>query len=247
MFFKMSIKLAIALGNTGAEYAATRHNAGRISMVCLAKTAFEKTGSPVKFVSNKYCGAELAKIEIEGRQLILACAYGYMNESGVNLKNILKFLKLDISETAVMCDDINLEIGRAKISKGGSAGGHNGIKDIMERCGNDFVRVRIGVGGKVDKRMNLADHVLGKLSPEDISAIESVEIWECFKLLLTKGLEAAQNVMNRTKASEDNAKRHNHTAIPPKADTASIRPTSAHDILGKEVVDQNFNKQTSHE
>ena len=86
---------------------------------------------------------------------------------------------------------------RGKLSKGGSSGGHNGVTDIMEKCGNEFVRIRIGIGGKIDKRMDLADHVLGKIPPQDLKAIESVKIGECLDLLLSKGLDAAQNAMNR--------------------------------------------------
>ena len=94
-------------------------------------------------------------------------------------------------------DDITIGVGRMKLSRGGSSGGHNGVADIMEFCGNSFVRVRIGVGAKADKRMDLADHVLGKLSEADLAAISALPVRECFSLLLSKGLEAAQNEINR--------------------------------------------------
>ena len=187
----MSVKLAIGLGNSGAEYSGTRHNAGRI---VLAKFAREKGAA---FAHNKYCAAEVAKADVRSKELIIAFADGYMNLSGAALKRIMAFFKVKISEVAVAYDDISLEPGRMKLSKGGSSGGHNGVTDIMEKCGNEFVRIRIGIGGKIDKRMDLADHVLGKIPPEDLKAIESVKIGECLDLLLTKGLDAAQNAMNR--------------------------------------------------
>lgn len=187
----MSVKLAIGLGNSGAEYSGTRHNAGRI---VLAKFAREKGAV---FAYNKYYAAEVAKADVRSKGLVIAFADGYMNLSGAALKRIMAFFKVKISEVAVAYDDISLDPGRMKLSKGGSSGGHNGVTDIMEKCGNEFVRIRIGIGGKIDKRMDLADHVLGKIPPQDLKAIESVKIGECLDLLLSKGLDAAQNAMNR--------------------------------------------------
>lgn len=208
----MSIKLVIGLGNAGAQYERTRHNAGRIVLARLAGEISERSGNSVVFSSNKYCAAALAKCSIGSQELILACADGFMNNSGVNLKNILKFLKLDISETAVIYDDITLDVGRMKLSKGGSAGGHNGVLDIMEHCGNEFVRIRVGIGGKLDKRMDLADHVLGRLSQEDFEKVCGAKIFECVSLLVSKGLEAAQNVVNRT--SQEHLKKGSAKARP---------------------------------
>ena len=128
---------------------------------------------------------------------MLAFADGYMNLSGGNIKNILKFLKFNISEAAVVYDDITLDVGRMKLSLGGSAGGHNGVADIMEKCGNDFARIRIGIGAKPYKTMDLADYVLGKLDESDLSAIRALDVKECLSLMLAKGLEGAQNVVNR--------------------------------------------------
>ena len=146
---------------------------------------------------DKYANAYLAKGSIAGKPLAFAFAEGYMNESGRGLARILKRLKADISSVAVIYDDITIGVGRMKLSRGGSSGGHNGVADIMEFCGNSFVRVRIGVGAKADKRMDLADHVLGKLSEADLAAISALPVRECFSLLLSKGLEAAQNEINR--------------------------------------------------
>ena len=94
-----------------------------------------------------------------------------------------------------------------KLSKGGSSGGHNGVADIMDKCGNDFARMRIGIGSKPDKRMDLADYVLGRLSSEDIAALRRIKFAECLTLLASKGLAAAQNEINRreAKASEPKA------------------------------------------
>ncbi len=188
----MSVNLAVGLGNSEARYALTRHNAGALALERLAKSCGVEC---MRF--DKYANAYLAKGSIAGKPLAFAFAEGYMNESGRGLARILKRLKADISSVAVIYDDITIGVGRMKLSRGGSSGGHNGVADIMEFCGNSFVRVRIGVGAKADKRMDLADHVLGKLSEADLAAISALPVRECFSLLLSKGLEAAQNEINR--------------------------------------------------
>lgn len=188
----MSVNLAVGLGNSEARYALTRHNAGALALERLAKSCGVEC---MRF--DKYANAYLAKGSIAGKPLAFAFAEGYMNESGKGLARILKRLKADISSVAVIYDDITIGVGRMKLSRGGSSGGHNGVADIMEFCGNSFVRVRIGVGAKADKRMDLADHVLGKLSEADLAAISALPVRECFSLLLSKGLEAAQNEINR--------------------------------------------------
>lgn len=188
----MSVNLAVGLGNSEARYALTRHNAGALALERLAKSCGVEC---MRF--DKYANAYLAKGSIAGKPLAFAFAEGYMNESGRGLARILKRLKADICSVAVIYDDITIGVGRMKLSRGGSSGGHNGVADIMEFCGNSFVRVRIGVGAKADKRMDLADHVLGKLSEADLAAISALPVRECFSLLLSKGLEAAQNEINR--------------------------------------------------
>lgn len=188
----MSVNLAVGLGNSEARYSLTRHNAGALALERLAKSCGVEC---MRF--DKYANAYLAKGSIAGKPLAFAFAEGYMNESGRGLARILKRLKADISSVAVIYDDITIGVGRMKLSRGGSSGGHNGVADIMEFCGNSFVRVRIGVGAKADKRMDLADHVLGKLSEADLAAISALPVRECFSLLLSKGLEAAQNEINR--------------------------------------------------
>jgi len=187
----MSIKIAIGLGNSGAVYALTRHNAG----VIVLKEIADKFGAG--FSRNKYCNAQIAKCDIGGKPFILAFAEGYMNLSGENMKMILKFFKLDASEALVIHDDIGFEAGRMKISAGGSSGGHNGISDIIKNCGNEFVRLRIGIGAKTISGMDLADHVLGALSASDIAAIKALPAAECLKTAVEKGVEVAQNLYNR--------------------------------------------------
>ncbi|MBQ6534822.1 MAG: aminoacyl-tRNA hydrolase [Opitutales bacterium] len=187
----MSLKIAIGLGNSGEKYARTRHNAGVIALGELARAC------GAGFSRSKYCSAYLAKITLRSKPLVLAVADGYMNESGSGAAKILSFCGFDISEAAVLHDDINLEAGRIKLSRGGSPGGHNGVADIIDKCSNAFMRVRLGIGAKPDKRMDLADYVLGVLPDGDLQAIKSADVGGALGAILTSGFEAAQNVYNR--------------------------------------------------
>ncbi len=191
----MSVKIAMGLGNFGSEYDGTRHNAG----VLLLRKLAARCGA--EFSREKYCGAHIARAQMCGAGLVLAFSDSYMNLSGESLKKILRFFKAPLAECAVISDDITLEPGRLKLSRGGSSGGHNGLGDIIEKCGNDFIRIRVGVGAKPDKRMDLADYVLGRPSAEDAEKIASADIWGCMELLLTKGFEGAQNEVNRRAAA----------------------------------------------
>ncbi len=190
----MSLKLAIGLGNTGIEYAGTRHNVGAMVIEQIAR----EVGA--EFSYSKYCAARLAKIKVASTPVLLAVADGYMNLSGSGLAKILSFTKISIADVAVFYDDINLDAGRMKLSLGGSAGGHNGVADIMSKCGNAFARFRLGIGFKPDKRMDLADYVLGKLSEDDLAAIKLVDAKGALAIAVAKGFESAQNIYNRREA-----------------------------------------------
>ncbi len=188
----MSIKILFGLCNSGAQYVNTRHNAGAIVLERVA----DSYGA--QFVKNKFCGASLAKIGVGGSQTYLALCDGFMNESGVGVKKVMSFLKVSSSsEVAVVYDDITLPVGRFKVSVGGSSGGHNGVSDVMARIGNEFARIRIGIGAKPYKTMDLADYVLGKLPEDDVRAISSLDTDDCVDVLLTQGVEKAQNLFNR--------------------------------------------------
>ena len=131
----MSVNIVVGLGNSEPRYALTRHNAGAIVLENLAKSCGVDS---MRF--DKYANAYIGRGALCGRELTFVFAEGYMNESGVSLAKTLKYLKADISQVAVIYDDITLEAGRMKLSRGGSSGGHNGVADIMAHCGNTFAR-----------------------------------------------------------------------------------------------------------
>lgn len=190
----MSVSLAIGLGNMGSRYNGTRHNVG---MEAVARIAKLHGGS---FARNKYCAAWLAQADIAGRRVVFAAPEGYMNESGVNIANILRFLKLKIEDAAIFYDDITIDCGRFKLSLGGSSGGHNGVENVMAVCGNSFARLRLGIGGKPFKTMALSDYVLGGLAAGELASFDSMlpRLDAAFERLVSKGLAAAQNEFNGT-------------------------------------------------
>lgn len=154
------------LGNPTAKYEKTRHNVGFDVIDVLAK----KYNIKVTDSRNKaLCGTGL----IEGEKVMLVKPQTFMNLSGESIAAILNFYKLDAAtQLIVIYDDITLEPGRLRIRKKGSAGGHNGIKNIIARTGTqDFMRIRVGVGEKPEG-WDLADYVLSRFSKEERKAVE---------------------------------------------------------------------------
>lgn len=181
-----------ALGNPGAEYAATRHNAGWLVLEALA----EKLGAPWR-AEGRY-PALVAKVEVGGNPVHLVKPLVFMNETGKPLAAFLRFHRIEPSLCAVLHDDIAFEPGILRLTVGGSDGGHNGIRSCIEHLGTEFIRARVGIGPKRHPQQDLADHVLGRLPPEDLAALERAypDFNHGLQTLLSHGLAAAQNLTN---------------------------------------------------
>jgi PTH1 family peptidyl-tRNA hydrolase len=181
-----------ALGNPGAEYAATRHNAGWLVLEALA----EKLGAPWR-AEGRY-PALVAKVEVGGNPVYLVKPLVFMNETGKPLAAFLRFHRIEPSLCAVLHDDIAFEPGILRLTVGGSDGGHNGIRSCIEHLGAEFIRARVGIGPKRHPQQDLADHVLGRLPPEDLAALERAfpDFNHGLQTLLSLGLAAAQNLTN---------------------------------------------------
>lgn len=185
------MKLVVGLGNPGKKYQGTRHNVGFDVLACLAGRC--AIGRPkAKF------NAEVAETTIKNQKTILLSPLTFMNLSGQSVRAAVDFYKLPLTEVLVICDDINLEVARLRLRPTGSAGGQNGLKDIINRLGSqDFGRLRIGVG-RPPPRWDAADFVLGKFSAEDAVEIEravgraadAVETW------VENGIQSAMNQFN---------------------------------------------------
>lgn len=151
----------VGLGNPEKKYEGTRHNIGFAVIDALA----DKYNISIKDKKHKaLCGTGV----IEGVKVMLVKPLTYMNLSGDSVADVMNFYKLDPEEDMIVVyDDISLAPGNIRVRKKGSAGGHNGIKSIIARCGTqNFMRVRVGVGEKPEG-WDLADHVLGHFSDED--------------------------------------------------------------------------------
>ncbi len=149
------------LGNPTREYAGTRHNVGYEVVKILA----DRFDIATDFIKHKaVCG----KGSIEGMRVMLAMPQTYMNLSGDSVRELADYYKIDVStELIVIYDDIDLPPGKIRIRKAGSAGGHNGMKNIISRLGTEeFIRVRVGVGEK-PKGYDLADYVSGHFTKEE--------------------------------------------------------------------------------
>ncbi|HFE9686573.1 TPA: aminoacyl-tRNA hydrolase [Clostridium perfringens] len=157
--------LIVGLGNPGKQYEKTRHNIG-FDVIDYMANKYNIDVNREKFKG--ICGEGF----IENKKVILLKPLTYMNLSGESIRELANFYKLEDDEIIVVYDDISLDIGRLRIREKGSAGGHNGIKSIIQNLGGDkFPRVKVGVGQPKD---NLVNHVLGKFSKEDREHIEKV-------------------------------------------------------------------------
>ena len=181
--------LVVGLGNPGREYEATRHNMGFDTIDHLVEDYNVPQGG-VKF------NAMYGKTMIGGEKVILMKPLSFMNLSG----GPANYFKIDPeTELIVIYDDIDLEPGQLRIRKQGSAGGHNGIKDIIRQLGTEkFLRIKVGVGAK-PKGWDLADHVLGRFSTEDRKLVdEAIEkAAKAVDIMISQGVDAAMNEYNR--------------------------------------------------
>ncbi len=182
----------VGLGNPGKEYDKTRHNVGFDVLDFIA----EKYNIDIN--RTKFKGV-VGEGFIEGRKVVLLKPSTYMNLSGESVRELLDFYKLSPEEIVIIYDDISLEVGRLRIRGKGSAGGHNGIKSIIAHCGDEFPRVKVGVG---QPDHNLVNHVLGRFTKEDrILVDKSIEAAASAAIVvISKGLDEAMNEYNSFKA-----------------------------------------------
>ena len=195
---RMKMVIIAGLGNPTKEYENTRHNIGFMAIDALA----DKYNIHVMDCKHK---ALIGKGIIGGTKVILAKPLTYMNLSGEAIRAIVDYYKVDpTSEWIVIYDDISLDVGQLRIRKKGSAGGHNGIKNIIAHLGDDtFLRIKIGVGEK-PKGYDLADYVLENFSKEDLEVMrESLEkVDGAVNLMLEDKVDAAMNEYNKKSKGE---------------------------------------------
>lgn len=182
------MKVIVGLGNPGSQYVNTRHNAG----FC----AVDELAPPHSSFKSQHKSL-VQKIRIGDEPVILVKPQTYMNLSGQAVNEVLSFYKLKVSDLIVLVDDVNLELGRFRIRSKGSHGGQNGLKDIIKYVGQEFIRVRIGVG-LVPPKWDLANFVLSKLTKTDKQIFEDMisKIPNLIECLIKKGLPECMNQFN---------------------------------------------------
>jgi PTH1 family peptidyl-tRNA hydrolase len=183
----MSFQLIVGLGNPGRQYEETRHNIGFMLLDRLAASA------GVAFQSSPKWQCHLAKLPESGTMLLKPQTF--MNLSGRAIRQVLAFHKWPPESMLVIYDDAALPLGRLRFREKGSAGGHNGIKSIIEHLGSDaFPRLKIGIGESHPG--NMTGHVLGKFSPDERTLVENTlaTALEAVQLARSQGIAAAANL-----------------------------------------------------
>lgn len=184
--------IIVGLGNPGIDYERTRHNAGFMAVAAIE----EKLGIPVSSYKFK---AKTAVADIGGVRCLIMKPETYMNLSGEAVSQAMNFYKIPIEKVLVIFDDISLDVGVMRIRRKGSAGGHNGLKSIIECCGSeDFPRIKIGVGKKPHPDYDLKDWVLGKFTEEERKKLSEVldKVLPAAELIVQDKTSEAMNKFN---------------------------------------------------
>ena len=184
--------IVVFLGNPGPRYQYTRHNAGFMTADAIEKDAVVRI-SKVKFKS-------LTSVASFGNERVfLMKPQTYMNLSGDAIRQAMSFYKVPLDNVLAVSDDVSLPLGKLRVRRRGSAGGHNGLKDIIAKCGGEgFPRIKVGVGGPPKGVGDLADWVLSKLNPaeEKLLAEASQRAAQAVKTIITSGVDAAMEKYN---------------------------------------------------
>jgi peptidyl-tRNA hydrolase, PTH1 family len=190
------LKLIVGLGNPGSEYAETRHNVGFKVADELAKR------HQLKFRESAKWQARTARITEDDRDALLAQPTTFMNLSGWAVRDLVTFYKIGLADMLVMVDDADLPLGKLRIRMTGSAGGHNGLKSIIQELGSEqFPRLRIGVGRQPGE---LKSHVLGRFGSEEREQIDNAvrKAADAAEMFVTDGILKAMNTFNAPEQSE---------------------------------------------
>ena len=188
------MKLIVGLGNPGAQYKGTRHNLGFEVIDELAR----------RWNVGLKSWKSIADLVVAGdRDVLLAEPKTFMNASGEAVGRIAAYYHIEAVDVLAVVDDVNLPLGRLRLRRSGSAGGHNGLKSIILYLGAEFPRLRVGVG-RGDLRWDLADHVLARFDNDEHDAVNQAigRAADTVEVFVDVGIEAA---MNRFNAADDQA------------------------------------------
>ena len=200
MFFKSKFSasnydfMIVGLGNPGREYEGTRHNAGFIA----ADAIISSLGGKGEKLKSK---ALICECKLDNKRILVVKPQTYMNLSGQAVRDVAKFYEIPSDKIIVIFDDISLDVGKIRIRRNGTHGGHNGMKSIISHLGTDvFPRIRIGVGEK-PKGYDLADYVLGRFKTDELLLMRDAvgNAVKAAELMMNDSVEAAMNRFNGSK------------------------------------------------
>jgi PTH1 family peptidyl-tRNA hydrolase len=199
-----NLYLIVGLGNPGAEYAATRHNAGFMVVERLAGRWQAAWKLHPRFA------ARVAKAERDGRKRMLCQPQTYMNQSGEAVGKMIDYFRVPLDRLIVVVDDADLPLGELRLRGRGSSGGHHGLESIEQRLGTRlYARLRIGIGRTPSPSREITDHVLGRFGPPERALVEKVldraaDQVECW---LSEGIGKAMAQFNGNVQSSENAEK----------------------------------------
>jgi PTH1 family peptidyl-tRNA hydrolase len=184
------VKAIVGLGNPGSQYKGTRHNVGFDVIDEIARrqsVGFES--APAEALIAKWRRPEEA--------VLLVKPLTYMNLSGQAVGELVRYFKIEVADLIVVVDEVHLPLGKLRARKRGSAGGHNGLKSVIAHLGDEFARLRLGVGRGGDQR-NLADHVLSRFEKDEAAEVErmTTRAADAAEMFITSGIEAVMNAFN---------------------------------------------------
>lgn len=190
------MKVVVGLGNPGSQYHGTRHNVGFEVIDRLAQ-------SPRASQFQSRFQALVAELLEDGQKILLVKPQTFMNLSGRCVRQLVDFYQLPLNELLIVCDDVNLPLGKLRVRARGTHGGHNGLRDIQNHLGTtEYARLRIGVD---QPGHDLVDHVLSRFKPSEqvvidealATAVQAVDVW------LRQGVEACMNRFNASTRQAD--------------------------------------------
>jgi len=184
------VKAIVGLGNPGPQYKGTRHNVGFDVIDEIARR--ESVG-----FESAPADALIAKWRRPEEAVLLVKPLTFMNLSGQAVGELARYFKIEVADLIVVVDEVHLPLGKLRARKRGSAGGHNGLKSVIAHLGDEFARLRLGVGRGGDQR-NLADHVLSRFEKDEAAEVErmTARAADAAEMFITSGIEAVMNAFN---------------------------------------------------
>ena len=184
------MKAIVGLGNPGSQYKGTRHNVGFDVIDEIARrqsVGFES--APAEALIAKWRRPEEA--------VLLVKPLTFMNLSGQAIGELARYFKIEVADLIVVVDEVHLPLGKLRARKRGSAGGHNGLKSVIAHLGDEFARLRLGVGLGGEQR-NMADHVLSRFEKDEAAEVErmTTRAADAAEMFITSGIEAVMNNYN---------------------------------------------------